>query len=325
MPLSSGFDGTGNPEGTDGAGALDIEGHPAGARQAPPLASDGGGSIAAALLPSEGADATGAGDGTAFGDADGEGNRGGDVAGHGGTDAAPDPGEGGGGVHRRADLSGEIISFGINFIVILVALFVVNLATLMLVSDDYGDENALLPLQSFEARAVFQIQRALGYDVELDSEKNVSMPTVLVYPGMEDEDGDPAPELVISGICAGFREMAVMATLVLLVAGVRWRTKFVWAFILCGVIFLENLLRIFLIHPLAMAFGWDFAWNEFHTFFWEYGQLMTIVLLFIVWYLYVAMREPVRPGWSRSELRYPPRPLLVRRALHLPGRRPATR
>jgi len=259
--------------------------------------------------------------------------------------------------------SSEAFKFFLNFGIILTALFVVNLTTLMLVSDEYYDENSLLPLQAFETRIVYDLQKAMGYDVELQySDKNVGVdhriiveydgdlngtltynaweytietpidrnvtvfthqlvvdvrksdggsgnmtvtvmrggrvihhgftgasggrleftvevdnkeyldePTLLHYPDMEG-NGEMSQGIEITGICAGLREMAVIATLVLLVGGVRWRLKFKWAGILVGLIFLENLLRIFLIHPLSLAYGWDFAWNQFHQFFWEVGQ-----------------------------------------------------
>jgi len=206
----------------------------------------------------------------------------------------------------------DLLYFLLNFIVILVALFVVNVATLMLVSEEYVGENSLLPLQSLETQIVYRLQKAMGYNVEIRTTENMSMPTVLVYPDMVDEGGRPTPDLEITGICTGFREMAVMTTLVLLIGGVRWSLKMKWALILSGLLFVENLLRIFLIHPVALAYGWDFSWNKFHQFFWEYGQLMTIVVLFLLWYTLIASRGPERPGWRVHLIRYPPRPLLSR-------------
>ncbi len=307
--------------------------------------------------------------------------------------------------------SSEAFKFFANFVIILTALFVVNIGTLMLVSDEYYDENSLLPLQAFETRIVYDLQRAMGYDVELQySDENVGIhhriiveydgdlngtltynaweyfietpidrnvtvythelqvdvrkmdggngnmtvtvmrgnkviqhaytgssgvrleftievdnkryldePTVLHYPDMEG-NGERAQGIEITGICAGLREMAVIATLVLLVGGVRWRLKFKWAGILVGLIFLENLLRIFLIHPLSLAFGWDFAWNTFHQFFWEFGQLLSIMVLFLLWFMFVAMRDPVRPGWGELNIKYPKRPLRFGRLLPIPRR-----
>jgi len=312
---------------------------------------------------------------------------------------------------KKALTGSEAFRFFANFVVILTALFVVNLATLMLVSDDYVDENSLLPLQSFETKIVYHLQRAMGYDVELeysdkpvgvdhrivveydgdlngtltfnvweyyiegpidrnvtvmthqlivdvwktddgdgnltvtimrggrvihhgftgssgtrleftvdvDNRESLDEPTLLYYPDMEG-DGEMSQGIEITGICAGLREMAVIATLVLLVGGVRWRLKIKWAAILTGLIFLENLLRIFLIHPISLAYGWDFAWNQFHQFFWEVGQLISIMVLFLLWFVLVAMRDPVRPGWGELNIKYPKRPLQLRSLIPVPRR-----
>jgi len=72
---------------------------------------------------------------------------------------------------------------------------------------------------------------------------------------------------------------------------VKLRLK--WAGILLGVVFIENLIRIFALYPLALYKGREFE-DWFHFYWWHYGQYAFIMILFGLWFFFVA-RKYVNP------------------------------
>ena len=62
-----------------------------------------------------------------------------------------------------------------------------------------------------------------------------------------------------------------------------------WAGILCGILYIENIIRLVLNWPIAKAYGFD-TWSDVHMWWWKQGQLMFVMLLFSVWFIKVGKK-----------------------------------
>lgn len=166
-----------------------------------------------------------------------------------------------------------------HFAILLFIVLVVDIAIKYYMS---LSENSLYPLQVFEAKVVYYIQSLLGFPVELvDS-------TTLRY-----NNSDIVglfPNQKIGPECTGFHEAVFIMLLVLGFKYISWKTKIIWAFILGVVMFVENIVRIVMLYPIAVWKGarWE---DKFHYYFWHYGQYMIVMTLFILWFLFVARKE----------------------------------
>lgn len=175
-----------------------------------------------------------------------------------------------------------------HFIILIVVILFVDLAIKGYMSTG---ENSLNPLQEFEAKIVYHVQNIFGIPVELKNS------TTLRYDNSKIEG--IFPNQVIGPECTGLHEIIFIMLLVLGTKYIPWKVKIKWASILGGILFIENLLRIILLYPLAVWKGarWE---DRFHYYFWQYGQYMIVMTLFILWFYFVGLKEADK-YWDRIE------------------------
>jgi exosortase/archaeosortase family protein len=151
--------------------------------------------------------------------------------------------------------------------------------------------NSLYPLQVFEAYIVYIVQMLLGIPVTL------SDPITLEYTAPPAVNG-----IQIVGECTGVSEIVFLFVLIFWFPMVRKRVKLKWFALLGTVLFIINLIRIIIIYPLTITFG-DVATGQFHYYFWQYGQLIIVMMMFVLWFIFVARKEVIErlPSVSRNK------------------------
>ena len=172
------------------------------------------------------------------------------------------------------------------------------------------DFTALLWLDS---NLVYSIQRLLGIPVELyGTTFNYTM----------SNGGRFFIELVPE--CLAVAEMVLFVMMLAVFRGVGRQAKIRGMLIFLPVIFIENIVRLVTLYPLAEILGIHAMW-DFHFVWWVFGQFAFLMFLFGAWYLLFARREvtalmtlhgPVRHGRRRPRLAKGRKPLL-----HHPVRR----
>jgi exosortase/archaeosortase family protein len=170
----------------------------------------------------------------------------------------------------------------ISFLLLLEIIFVASINVIIPNVTGWPDEKALYPIQVFEAHAVYNIHKALGYPVELKNELE------LHYYSPEFRNGTLSMSIYTP--CAGIHELVFLTGLILGVRSRGWKSKLKWLCILNTFLFLENLLRILLLYPLARWVGEDTMWY-YHYIFWQYGHLIIILLIFSFWYVFIMRKR----------------------------------
>ncbi len=142
--------------------------------------------------------------------------------------------------------------------------------------------NSLYPLQVFETDIVYGVQKLLGFPVEITNNIDLN------YYSSSFRNGCLSVE--ISTACVGMHEIVFLSALITGFRGVSRKIKFKWLLILCPVLFVENLIRIIILYPLALQIGEDAMWYS-HYIFWKYGHLAIILLIFVLWAYFIARKE----------------------------------
>ncbi len=102
-------------------------------------------------------------------------------------------------------------------------------------------------------------------------------------------------DFYVSDECAGVHEMLFITTLILLTPFISKKIK-AWSIpIILVIVFCLNLLRLILIYPLAASgckknpgiWGCDIRWEIFHDFVFEWGSLIILTIIWIIWYFIV--------------------------------------
>jgi exosortase/archaeosortase family protein len=133
-------------------------------------------------------------------------------------------------------------------------------------------------LQRAEAYAVYSIQNASGIAASYN-ETTISV----AY-------SSPAFSMDIIALCTGIAEMLFFAFLVLLVRGPRMRERLKGLALFLPLIFLINIGRLLLLHPMAAWLGVAAMWDV-HWLVWKYGMFCVLMALFAVWYLALVGRK----------------------------------
>jgi len=167
-----------------------------------------------------------------------------------------------------------------NMIILIIAAFIPMILvrwSYNVSPDTYGG------IQEFETAIVYHLSRALDIPV-----------TRVAYNGLDvgltytlSWGNKP---LQVAPDCTGVQEMVFMAGMVLGFVGPRLKTRVIWAIILAGVMFVENIIRLMLNYTLLERLG-ENGWSDVHIFWWQYGQLMVVMAIFVTWYWLVARRE----------------------------------
>jgi len=107
------------------------------------------------------------------------------------------------------------------------------------------------------------------------------------FPGPFDSVG-----LYVSDECAGVHEMVFLSTLIWMTDGVPQRLKLKSILVGCSIVYVLNILRLVVFYPIALDSCLAMPnqqeclqpmW-EFHAFVYEFGFLIVLVLLWLVWF-----------------------------------------
>jgi exosortase/archaeosortase family protein len=102
-------------------------------------------------------------------------------------------------------------------------------------------------------------------------------------------------DFYVSDECAGVHEMLFITTLILLTPYISKKIK-TWSIpIILVIVFCLNLLRLVLIYPLAASgceknpgvWGCDVRWEIFHDFVFEWGSLIILTIMWLIWFYIV--------------------------------------
>ena len=101
--------------------------------------------------------------------------------------------------------------------------------------------------------------------------------------------------LYVSDECAGVHEMIFLSTLVLMTDGVTQREKFKAVAVMCGIVYVLNIVRLVAFYPIAVegclanpnqAECLNDMWN-FHTFVYQWGFLIVLLLMWLAWFKFI--------------------------------------
>ncbi len=110
------------------------------------------------------------------------------------------------------------------------------------------------------------------------------------FPGVTD-----TVALYVSDECAGIHEMIFISTLILMTDGVPQKLKFRSVAVMCGIVYVLNIVRLVVFYPIAAS---DCAldpnnplcltgmWN-YHEAIYKWGFLLVLILMWLVWFRYV--------------------------------------
>ena len=101
--------------------------------------------------------------------------------------------------------------------------------------------------------------------------------------------------LYVSDECAGVHEMIFISTLILLTDGVPQRLRIKSALVMCGIVYVLNIVRLLAFYPIAINSctlnpddpGCLDAMWQFHTAVYEWGFLLVLVVMWLVWFKWV--------------------------------------
>jgi exosortase/archaeosortase family protein len=108
------------------------------------------------------------------------------------------------------------------------------------------------------------------------------------FPGPFDSIG-----LYVSDECAGIHEMIFLSTLVMMTDGVPQRDKLRALAVMCGIVYILNILRLVVFYPIALESCLDTPnvqscvtpmWR-FHEHVYTWGFLVVLVGMWLVWFL----------------------------------------
>ena len=134
-----------------------------------------------------------------------------------------------------------------------------------------------LYIQVVTTRITYYVSRMLSYDVKLEKA------TGLVYP-------EPLGTIIIIPDCTAILEMLFITGMMMgFNLKMKIKTRLKWAAVLCGVIFVENIVRLVCNWPIAKAYGYP-TWEEIHMAWWKTYQLIFVILLFVAWFALVGRK-----------------------------------
>jgi len=182
-------------------------------------------------------------------------------------------------IHRFESKS-IFYTFILNLAAISVSLFIfITIYALLTPSP-----NSLYPIQVIEAKIVYMIQKALGFPVEIKNSIE------LYYYSSAFKHEKLGME--ISTACTGMYEIVFLSALIIGSRGAKIKTKIKWICIFAVFLFTENLVRLITLYPIALWVGEDNMWIM-HYYFWKYGHLAIILMLFGLWFMFVVWRKEI--------------------------------
>ncbi|MDP6869346.1 MAG: exosortase/archaeosortase family protein [Candidatus Poseidoniaceae archaeon] len=115
--------------------------------------------------------------------------------------------------------------------------------------------------------------------------------------------------LYVSDECAGVHEMIFISVLMIMTTGVPQRLRIKSALIACGVVYVVNIARLLVLYPMAVSgcnenpnlFNCEKPMHDFHTFFYEWGFLLLLVLIWLLWFKWVNAGNLIQRENNRSK------------------------
>ncbi|MGB0488513.1 MAG: exosortase/archaeosortase family protein [Candidatus Poseidoniaceae archaeon] len=108
--------------------------------------------------------------------------------------------------------------------------------------------------------------------------------------------------LYVSDECAGVHEMIFISVLIMMTTGVPQRLRIKSALVACGVIYILNIVRLLVLYPLAISgcadnpnmLGCEQPMHDFHAFVYQWGFLIVLVIMWLVWFRWVNAGDLIR-------------------------------
>lgn len=99
--------------------------------------------------------------------------------------------------------------------------------------------------------------------------------------------------LYVSDECAGVHEMIFLSTLVMMTDGVPQRQKLRTVVVMCGLVYILNILRLVVFYPIAVNACVDMAGQQaclnsmwdYHERVYEWGFLLVLVSMWLIWFI----------------------------------------
>jgi len=132
-------------------------------------------------------------------------------------------------------------------------------------------------LQVWEASAVSWLQNSAGIENTLNL-ADIS----IAY-------ASPAFSMQIIALCTGISELLFFAFLAMLMRGPKMGSRLKGLAIFLPAIFIINIIRLLMLHPLAAWLGVQAMW-EVHWFIWKYGMFIVLMALFAAWFMAFARK-----------------------------------
>jgi exosortase/archaeosortase family protein len=129
----------------------------------------------------------------------------------------------------------------------------------------------MLPLQEVEAALVTGLQNAFGVPAMAHRD-------LVCYP-----DGGC---IFIGAACTAIRELAIFSIIVVGVFGIPWVKKAKGLMVFLPIIFVENIVRISILYPLAG--GSAESIEQLHEAFLYYGQAIFLAAVLLLWFWFFA-------------------------------------
>lgn len=201
----------------------------------------------------------------------------------------------------------ELMQMAKTYLKIPAALILVELVYKILTAK----ENALGGIQVLQARIWNWLNNAIYGEgtSELVRHKSGLMTQVELHHDTFPMITESTILLYVSDECAGIHEMLFLATLVLLSPAISHKTKAWSIVILSAIVAGLNMARLLVLYPLAVK-GCDAnpdqancaaPMMEFHNFVFEWGFLITLTVMWMIWFLAIGGVARVRQNLAEEE------------------------
>lgn len=108
--------------------------------------------------------------------------------------------------------------------------------------------------------------------------------------------------LYVSDECAGVHEMIFISVLILMTTGVPQRLRIKSVLVACGIVYILNIVRLLVLYPLAISgcadnpnmLGCEQPMHDFHAFVYQWGFLIVLVIMWLVWFKWVNAGDLIR-------------------------------
>ena len=114
--------------------------------------------------------------------------------------------------------------------------------------------------------------------------------------------------LYVSDECAGVHEMIFITVLIMMTTGVPQRLRIKSALVACGIVYVLNIIRLLVLYPMAVSgcvknpnmMGCEQPMHDFHAFVYQWGFLIVLVLMWLVWFKWVNAGDLIRKEQASS-------------------------